>query len=205
MFLKTDNPRTVYLSKVNDDLISWLEAFMIDRKSAGLADGNLRFYRQKLKLAADFCNAQAVQTIDQITPSFLRQYLLVLEETGHNAGWRHSAFRVTRAFFLWYEEKAEPEGWNNTIHKLKAPKVPTELMEPVPIRTVFRIVNICREGTFTRDRDEAMLLCLLDTGARSSEFLVMDLEDLDEAQGTILIRKGKGNKPRIAYLGKSQE
>jgi hypothetical protein len=48
MFLKTDNPRTVYLSKVDDYLVSWLEAFLIDRKSAGLAEGSLGFYRQKL-------------------------------------------------------------------------------------------------------------------------------------------------------------
>jgi site-specific recombinase XerD len=202
MFLKTDNPRTVYLSKVDYYLVSWLEAFLIDRKSAGLADGSLRFYRQKLKLLADFCDAQAVQTIDQITPSFLRQYLLVLEETGHNAGGRHGAFRAMRAFFLWYEDEAEPEGWDNPIHKVKAPKVPTEPLEPVPIETVFRIVNICREGTFIGDRDTAILLCLLDTGARASEFLAMDLVDLDQARGTILIRKGKGSKPRMVYLGK---
>jgi integrase/recombinase XerD len=50
MFLKTDNPRTIQVSKVDDYLLNWLEAFLIDRKSAGLADGSLRFYRQKLKL-----------------------------------------------------------------------------------------------------------------------------------------------------------
>jgi site-specific recombinase XerD len=89
-----------YLSKVDDYLVSWLEAFLIDRKSAGLADGSLRFYRQKLKLLADFYDAQAVQQINQITPSFLWYYLLVLEERGHNAGGRYGAFRAMRAFFL---------------------------------------------------------------------------------------------------------
>jgi hypothetical protein len=67
IFFKTNNSQTVYLSKVNDYLVSWLEAFMIDRKSAGLVDGSLRFYRQKLKLLAHFCDAQAVQQISQIT------------------------------------------------------------------------------------------------------------------------------------------
>jgi hypothetical protein len=43
MFLKTDNPRTVYLPKVNDYLFSWFEAFLIDRKSSGLADGSFIF------------------------------------------------------------------------------------------------------------------------------------------------------------------
>ncbi len=47
-----------------------------------------------------------------------------------------------------------------------------------------------------------MFLCLLDTGARASEFLAMDLDDFNQARGTILIRKGKGSKPRMVYLGK---
>jgi site-specific recombinase XerD len=149
MFLKTDNPRTVYLSKVNDYLISWLEAFLIDRKSAGLADGSLRFYRQKLKLLADFCDAQSVQMINQITTSFLRQYLLVLEETGHNAGGRHGAFRAMRAFFLWYEDEVEPKGWSNPIRKVKAPKVPVEPLEPVSFETVAQLVKSCPRGSFT--------------------------------------------------------
>jgi site-specific recombinase XerD len=64
------------------------------------------------------------------------------------------------------------------------------------------MVKICILGTVTGDRDKAMLLCLLDTGARASEFLAMNLEDLNNARGTILIRQGKGSKPREVYLGK---
>jgi site-specific recombinase XerD len=30
----------------------------------------------------------------------------------------------------------------------------------------------------------------------------MDLDDLNQARGTILVRKGKGSKPRMVYLGK---
>jgi len=30
----------------------------------------------------------------------------------------------------------------------------------------------------------------------------VDLDDLDQASGTILIRKGKGSKPREIYLGR---
>jgi site-specific recombinase XerD len=82
-----------------------------------LAEGSLRFYKQKLKLFADFCEAQAVQTIYQITPSFLRQFLLFLEEGGHNAGGRHGAFQPMRAFFLWYEDEVEPQGWSNPIRQ----------------------------------------------------------------------------------------
>ena len=72
MFLKTDNPRTIQVSRVDDYLITWLEAFLIDRKAAGVADGTLDFYRQKIKLFSDYCDALAVKQNGQINPSFLR-------------------------------------------------------------------------------------------------------------------------------------
>jgi site-specific recombinase XerD len=165
-----------------------------------LANRNLRFYSQKLKFFADFCDAQAVKQINQITPSFLRYYLLVLEEKGHNASGRHGAFRVIRALFLWYEDEVEPEGWSNPIRKVKAPKVTIEPLEPVSFETVAQLVKTCPRGLFTGDRDIAIILSLLDTGAWVNEFLNFYLEDINQARGDILIRQGKGHKPRTVYI-----
>ena len=162
----------------------------------------MRFYRQKIKLFSDYCDAQAVKQIGQINPSFLRQYLLSLEEYGHNVGGRHAAFRLIRAFFLWYEDEVEPDRWSNPIRKVKAPKVPVEPLEPVSFETVTQMIKACPHNTFTGDRDVAILLCLLDTGARASEFLSINLEDINQVRGDILIRQGKGRKPRTVYIGK---
>ena len=205
MSLKVETQRTLQVSSVDDYLLTWLEAFLIDRKAAGVAEGTLRFYHQKIKLFSDYCDAQAVKQIGQINPSFLRQYLLYLEESGHNAGGRHAAFRLIRAFFLWYEDEVEPEGWSNPICKVKAPRVPVEPLEPVSFETVTQMIKACPHNTFTGDRDAAILLCLLDTGARASEFLSINLEDINQARGDILIRQGKGRKPRTVYIGKQSK
>jgi len=205
MFLKVETPRTIQVSTVDDYLLNWLEAFLIDRKAAGLAEGSMRFYRQKIKLFTDYCDSQAVKEIYQITPSFLRQFLLFLEEGGHNAGGRHGVFRAMRAFFLWYEDEVEPQGWSNPIRKVKAPKVPIEPLEPVSFDIVNQMVKACPHNTFTGDRDAAILLCLLDTGARASEFLSINLDDINQARGDILIRQGKGHKPRTVYIGKQSK
>jgi len=185
--------------------LNWLEAFLIDRKAEGVADGTLRFYRQKIKLFSDYCDAMTVKQISQITPSFLRQYLLYLEESGHNPGGRHAAFRTIRAFFLWFEDEVEPQGWSNPISKVKAPKVPLEPLEPVSFETVAQMVKACPHNSFTGNRDAAILFCLLDTGARASEFLSVNLEDINQARGDILIRQGKGRKPRTVYIGKQSK
>jgi integrase/recombinase XerD len=187
---------------VDDSLLTWMEAFLVSRKAQGSANGTLRFYTQKLTLFLNYSEANAVERISQITAPFIRQYLFYLEESRHNSGGRHAAFRSLRAFLNWYEDEAEPESWSNPIHKVKAPKVPIEPLEPVSHETIASMVKICDRGSFTGDRDAAILLCLLDTGARASEFLNIDLEDLNQASGTILIRHGKGSKPREVYLGR---
>jgi site-specific recombinase XerD len=64
------------------------------------------------------------------------------------------------------------------------------------------MVKACPHNTFTGDRDATILLCLLDTGARANEFLSVNLDDINQARGDILIRQGKGRKTRTVYIGK---
>ncbi len=136
MLVNPNTQRTLQVSKVDDYLSTWVEAFLLDRKAAGVVEGTLRFYLQKIKLFLDFCDAQATKQIGQINPSFLRQFLLTIEEDGHNAGGRHAAFRSLRAFLNWYEDDAESWGLSNPIHKVKAPKVPADRWIPYPLKSI---------------------------------------------------------------------
>jgi integrase/recombinase XerD len=198
MILSTDTQRT---TQIDDYIEVWSEAFIIDRRAGGLAAGTVRFYIQKLKTFCDYCEGQAVTRISQITPAFIREYLLFLEQ-GHNPGGIHACYRVLKTFLFWWEAEVEPDNWRNPIRKVKAPRVAEEPIEGVSLETVMALVKKCNTGTFAGDRDRALLLALFDTGARASEFLAINLEDVNQATGEILIRKGKGSKPRYVFLGK---
>ncbi len=63
------------------------------------------------------------------------------------------------------------------------------------------MLETCKRGELSDARDRASLLLLLDTGMRLAEFLALNMEDLDPITGMILIRSGKGRKPRNVYLG----
>ena len=192
-------------SILDDYLLTWIDGFLVDRKARGTSKNTIRFYEFQLRYFVDYCETQAVKSISQITPSLLRDYLLVMETMGHNAGGRHAAYRTIRAFLLWYQDETEPTGWVNPIRKVKAPKVPTEPLEPIPLDDISQMVRACKRDTFAGDRDAAILLCLLDTGARATEFLNINLCDVNQARGDILIRHGKGNKPRTVYIGKQSK
>jgi site-specific recombinase XerD len=125
-----------------------------------------------------------------------------LEETNHNSGGIHAFYRTIKTFLRWYENETEPENWCNPINKIKSPKVPLEQLEPATIQDISSLIATCKNGTFTGARDKAILLSLLDTGARSQKFLDINLADINLLTGEILIRHGKGRKPRFVYLGR---
>ena len=174
MFLKPETQRTLSNSPVEEDLLTWIEAFLIDRKAWGCVKGTLVFYQQKMKSFVGYCESQVVSKISQITPTIIRQYLLYLEDNGHNPGGRHAAYRALRAFLFWYENEVEPENWSNPTHKIKAPKVPFEPLEPVKFETVSQMIKVCEPNTFCGIRDKALLLFLLDTGIRAGELLAIN-------------------------------
>jgi integrase/recombinase XerD len=176
-------------------------AFMQDRKAQNMSPGTLYFYRMKLKLFTDYCEAQVVTLITEITPIIIRQYLLYLEEQGHNAGGIHACYRTVKTFLLWWENEIEPDDWKNPIRKVKAPKVGIEPLEPVSLDDISTMVDTCQKSTYLGERDKAILFCLLDTGARAQEFLDVNLEDINLVTGSMLIRQGKGRKPRTVFLG----
>lgn len=191
---RTINPPEEY------PLYQWAEAFLVDRQAQNLTPKSVVFYQEKLKVFLNYLDSQVISDITQITPDVLRRFLLYLKDKGHNPGGIHSFYRVIRAYLLWWEKEVEPEGWKNPIRKVKAPKVPEEIIEPVEIDTVKAMIDVCDKTTFTGIRDKALFLFLLDTGVRASECVAIDMADVDTINGTIIIRQGKGRKPRMIYL-----
>ena len=178
-----------------------ISSFLVDRKSQGFADETVKFYRKKLKYFELYCEGQAVTQISQITADLIRRYILELQE-GHNAGGIHACFRSLRTFLYWVEqEEIMPFDWKDPIRKVKAPKLPVEPIESIPLPDIQALIKTCKQN-FAGSRDRAMLMGLLDTGARAQEFLNLNLEDVELASGCVLIRQGKGGKPRTVFLGR---
>jgi integrase/recombinase XerD len=86
---------------------------------------------------------------------------------------------------------------------LKAPKISTQPLEPIELSDVAALVHTCTSGSFLDYRDKALLVFLLDTGARAREVLQIDIEDIDLVSGATIIHRGKGGKARTVFVGKS--
>jgi integrase/recombinase XerD len=177
------------------------ESFLVDRRASGKAAGTVRNYNDHLKHFIAYCDGQAATQIGHLTPDFLRRYLLVLAES-HNPGGVHAYYRSLRAFLRWVEaEEIMPPEWRNPMAKVKPPRVPENVLEPVALEDVARLLDACKGGQHA-DRDRAIFLLLLDTGVRAMEFCRMTLADVDLGSGAITIPRSKSGKPRTVFIGR---
>jgi site-specific recombinase XerD len=97
MATTTKNQWSITKYEQDTHLLTWIEAL----KAQGIAKDTLYFYQKKLNLFIDFCEAQVITQITDITPSFLRKYMLYLEDTGHSEGGRHACYRALKTFLNW--------------------------------------------------------------------------------------------------------
>jgi site-specific recombinase XerD len=185
----------------NDDLQDWIGIFLHACRSRNLATGTIKFYSMKLNTFVQFSSDLAITNISQITADNIRQFLIYLVERKHKPAGVHCYYRSVKTFLKWYEREVEPAEWRNPINKVKAPIVPLEPLDPVSIETIKAMMETCKRGQLTDARDCAALLVLLDSGLRISEFLALNKADINLITGEILVRAGKGRRPRTAYLG----
>lgn len=184
-----------------DNVLSWIDAFILDRKARNSSRGSIHFYRYKLGKFWQNCQLRGTNQTKQITPELLRNFLLWLEEEGHSEGGRFTFYRAMKTFLKWYQVENDLDDWNNTIDKIKfqVPKDPP--LEPANADAIKAILKTCKSN-FTGKRDKAIILTLMDTGLRVSELLALDKVNLNLVSGTIQVLHGKGGKFRTAYLGK---
>lgn len=169
----------------------YLEAFLLARRAENLQVRTIKNYRIKLQRFIKFCNLPPLK----ITPTDLREFLLSLEGT-NNAGGIYDYYRCIKTYLRWFENEFDPPNWINPIKKIKPPRCPVVPLDPVKLEDVAALIKV--SGV----RDTCIFMVLLDTGVRSgSELLPMNTSDVDLLTGSILVRCGKGGKPRTVFLG----
>lgn len=178
----------------------WADGFLLAKKAEGLSPGTINIvYKRRLGHFVAYCATRNIHHIDHIDVTLLREYMIELAGS-HNPVGCHQYYRVVKTFLRWYEIEGAGDGWRNPIKRVPPPTVPEEILEPVDTDDVLRMVKACVADALGL-RDKAMLLTLLDTGLRASEMLDLELVDFDVVTGSLTVRKGKGGKGRIVFLG----
>ncbi len=85
----------------------------------------------------------------------------------------------------------------NSFERVEKPKCPVQAKPPLTPEAIQRILDACNGQHWTRLRDKALAMLLLDTGLRIREAYTLKVAD---AKQDCLFIRGKGGKQRMVFL-----
>jgi len=173
----------------------------------GLAVNTLSSYRRDLRRYREFLGERSVTTLDAVTEATVTEFLMRLREGDgvHPPLGASSAARTVVAVRGFHKfAVADGLATNDPAAAVKPPTPAKRLPKALPLSDVEAILEAAgAPGTPLALRDRALLEVLYSTGARISEPVGLDVDDLDTqdpTEGTVLLR-GKGSKERIVPIG----
>ena len=180
---------------------TYLDHLSVER---GLAANTLTSYRRDLRRYQEHLAAHGIEDLDAVTEATVTGFLVSLREGGaeHPPLSATSAARTVVAVRGFHKfAVADGLATVDPASGVKPPAPAKRLPKARPLADVEAILEAAgAPGTTLALRDRALLEVLYGTGARISEAVGLDVDDLDPVDGTVLLR-GKGGKERLVPVG----
>ncbi len=161
------------------------EDFILSREATLCSPETIDFYRRMLKPFLALANGSSPSN------RMVREFLSTVAQRGVSSATVHAHARAVRAFLRFAYE----EDWVEELVTVRMPRVEQKRMEVLSREDVRRIIKVCGP------RDRALVLTLIDSGLRRGEALSLDWDDVDLRTGAVHVRRGKGRKARVTYVG----
>jgi integrase/recombinase XerD len=188
-----------------DAVTGYLQYLTVER---GLAANTVESYGRDLRRYAETLAGRGRANLDEVTPADVAEFLAGLREgdaehpplAASSAGRAVVAVRGLHAFAV-----KQGLAVADPAHEVTPPAPPRRLPKAIPLDQVERILNTAGS---TEDpdprilRDRALLEFLYGTGARISEAVGLDIDDLGIAEtDPVVLLNGKGGKQRFVPVG----
>jgi len=177
---------------------SFLNHLQIER---GLALNSVAAYRRDLEKFRIFLDARILQ---EVTPEVIATFQSSLREAKLSVATINRADSTLRSFFKHLQQEF---GFADPTLEISPSKSARRLPKALTISQILSMIDAAfREGEPITLRDQAMLELLYSSGARVSELIGINLNDIstvqtDDGEITTLKLRGKGSKERIVPLG----
>ncbi|GEA89005.1 site-specific tyrosine recombinase XerD [Cellulomonas cellasea] len=188
---------------LHDAMRDYLAHLTVER---GLSANTLGAYRRDLARYVQYLEAAGRSAPADVTERDVEDFVLVVR-TGSDGGAVLSASSAARAVVAvrgWHRFCAL-EGLTGTdaASAVRPPAQPRRLPKAISTDDVERLLEAAGAGDGPGPlRDRALLELLYSTGARISEAVGLDVDDLDLTRGRSAVRLlGKGSKERVVPVG----
>ena len=181
---------------------TYLDHLAVER---GVAANTLSSYRRDLGRYLEHLDAHGIRALAEVTGPVVSAFLAYLREgdEDHPPLSPTSAARAVVAVrglhrFALREGLVEVD----VAREVRPPAPPRRLPKALSVGDVEQLLDAAGYlGTPLAVRDRALLEVLYGTGARISEAVGLDLDDLDLTEDTVLL-SGKGGKQRVVPIGR---
>jgi integrase/recombinase XerD len=181
---------------------AYLDHLVVER---GLADNTISSYRRDLQRYLDYLAAgDPDRSIDELTEADVGGFLASLRagSVDHpplRAAEEARAVVAVRGLHRFARREGLATG--DAAAAVRPPTPPRRLPRALPVDDVVSVIEAAGfDGTPAATRDRALLELLYGTGARISEAVGLDIDDLDLDTGVVLLH-GKGGKDRMVPVG----
>ena len=177
---------------------SFLNHLQIER---GLAANSIAAYRRDLEKFRLFLNGQDLATV---TPEVITAFEVSLKQANLSVPTINRADSTLRSFFRHLQQEY---GFSDPTLEIVPSKSARRLPKALTISQMLSLIDAAYKASDPITlRDQAMLELLYSSGARVSELIGINLNDLstvqtEDGQITTLKLRGKGSKERIVPLG----
>jgi len=177
---------------------SFLNHLQIER---GLAANSIAAYRRDLEKFGLFLNGQDLR---EVTPELITAFEISLREAKLSVATVNRADSTLRSFFKHLQQE---HGYADPTLDIAVSKSARRLPKALTIAQILSMIDAAYKASDPITlRDQAMLELLYSSGARVSELIGINMNDLSKVQSddgeiTTLKLRGKGSKERIVPLG----
>lgn len=189
---------------IGEAIRRYLDHLAVER---GFAANSLSAYRRDLRRYLAFLTASGLTSLTGVGEVAVSDFLTALRigDDDHpplSAASSARALVAVRGLHRFAHREGDVLG--DAARAVRPPALPTRLPKALPIQHVERILAAAAPGGQPDSpaglRSRALLEVLYGTGARISEAVGLDVDDLDLAQRSVLL-SGKGGKQRVVPVG----
>ena len=199
--MATATAPTERLSDAARTVRSYLDHLAVERGSSA---NTLSSYRRDLRRYLEYLAARNIRTLGDVAATTVGEFLAALREgdAEHQPLSAASAARAVVAVRGLHKfAYADGHVGADVAREVKPPAPPRRLPKAISVDDVERLLDAADfDQTPLSVRDRALLEVLYGTGARISEAVGLDVDDVNLAEKTVLLR-GKGGKERLVPLG----
>ncbi|MEV6906774.1 site-specific tyrosine recombinase XerD [Amycolatopsis sp. NPDC051071] len=180
---------------------AYLDHLVVER---GTARNTLDSYSRDLRRYTAYLGGAEVERFTDVTPAHVTSFGAALRE-GDEEHRPLAASSAARALVAvrGLHKFAHADGIteNDPAREVRPPAAAKRLPKALPVHDVLKLLETPPPEGERPLRDRTLLELLYSTGARISEAVGLDVDDIDDAERTVLL-DGKGGKQRIVPIGR---